>query len=124
MWFHVRVILLHLQTRRTKAIIANRAPLTELQEEFRPPEWLTATVPRKSPYFPQMADEVMYFHQGHMQYLKEVIERKVYPVNLKKGQPWHKIPNLRVRAFAVIVCNLLFRSFAGGGTCQGHWCAL
>ena len=73
-----------------------RKHITELPEVFRPPEWLTDTMPHKAPYVPQMGDEVVYFRQGHEQYLKVVVERKAYQVNIKKNQPWHKYPNLRV----------------------------
>ena len=54
-------------------------------------------MPRKAPYVPQMGDEVVYFRQGHEQYLKVVGQRKAYQVNPEKNQPWHKFPNLRVR---------------------------
>ena len=85
--------------------MAKESEITELREEFRPPEWLTDTVPRKAPYFPQMGDEVIYFHQGNMQYLKAVQQRRVYEVDLEKGQPWHKIKHLRVLNLAVHSCS-------------------
>ena len=71
--------------------------ITELPEEFRPPEWLTDVIPRKSPYVPQMGDNVMYFKQGHELYLQAVKKRNVYKVDTRKHQPWHSNPNLRVR---------------------------
>lgn len=70
--------------------------ITELPEEFRPPEWLTDVIPRKSPYVPQMGDDVMYFKQGHELYLLAAKKRNVYHVDLRKNQPWHANPNLRV----------------------------
>lgn len=70
--------------------------IDELPEEFRPPEWLTDTIPRKAPYVPQMGDEVMYFRQGHELYVQAVKTRDVYPINPNKNQPWHKNPSLRV----------------------------
>lgn len=70
--------------------------VTELKEEFRPPEWLTGTIPRKTPYVPQMGDEVMYFRQGHELYLQAVERHKAYPINPNANLPWHKLPNLRV----------------------------
>lgn len=70
--------------------------ITELPEEFRPPEWLTDVIPRKSPYVPQMGDDVMYFKQGHELYLLAAKKHNVYHVDLRKNQPWHANPNLRV----------------------------
>ena len=89
--------------------MAQESEITELKEEFRPPEWLTDTVPRKAPYFPQMGDEVMYFHQGHVQYLKAVQSRHVYDVDLEKGQPWHKIKHLRVSKPLLVTCYHIAR---------------
>lgn len=63
---------------------------------FRPSDWLTDVIPRKSPYFPQMGDEVMYFRQGHELYVKAVESRKIYPTDPNKNQAWHKYPSLRV----------------------------
>ncbi len=77
-------------------------PVLEVTEEFKFPEWLTDCVPHKTPYFPQMGDEVMYFRQGHEQYLKAVHTRKAYKVQLTKNQPWHKVPGLRVSSQSLI----------------------
>lgn len=38
--------------------------LDQIPEPFRPSEWLSEVVPRRSPFFPQMGDEVVYFRQG------------------------------------------------------------
>lgn len=65
---------------------------------MRPPEWITTVIPRKAPFVPQMGDEVVYFRQGHEQYLHAVERKKVYKVDLDKNQPWHKIPYLKVSA--------------------------
>jgi len=70
--------------------------ITELPDAFKIPEWLTESVPRKSPYFPQMGDEVIYFRQGHELYLKAVKMRNAYDVDITRNQPWHKIPGLKV----------------------------
>ena len=69
--------------------------LTELPEKFRPPEWLTECVPRKTPYHPQIGDELVYFRQGHALYVDAVKNRGEYNIDVK-NQPWHKNPNLRV----------------------------
>jgi bromodomain and WD repeat domain containing protein 1/3 len=46
-----------------------------------PIEWFTDTVPRKTPYFPQIGDEVVYFRQGHQQYIDTVRDNKIYSIN-------------------------------------------
>ncbi|RUS86356.1 hypothetical protein EGW08_005874, partial [Elysia chlorotica] len=77
--------------------------VTELDERFRPPDWITTVIPRKAPFVPQMGDEVLYFRQGHEQYLNAVVRKKVYEVDPDKNQPWHKIPNLRAHELVKIV---------------------
>lgn len=70
--------------------------IDEIPPEFRPPEWLSETVPKKAPYFPQMGDKVMYFRQGHQYYYEAVINRKLYNIE-KRSLPWTKKKNLKVR---------------------------
>ncbi|KAK3780024.1 hypothetical protein RRG08_029717 [Elysia crispata] len=77
--------------------------VTELDERFRPPDWITTVIPRKAPFVPQMGDEILYFRQGHEQYLNAVVRKKVYEVDPDKNQPWHKIPNLRAHELVKIV---------------------
>lgn len=89
--------------RRKEKIVKKMEDITELPEEFRPPEWLTDVIPRKSPYVPQMGDDVMYFKQGHELYLLAVKKRNVYHVDLRKNQPWHVNPNLREQEHMKIV---------------------
>ncbi|KAH8021541.1 hypothetical protein HPB51_015937 [Rhipicephalus microplus] len=50
------------------------------EKVLRHPEWLMDTVPRKTPYFPQIGDEVVYFHQGHQSYVQAVKRCRVYHV--------------------------------------------
>lgn len=66
----------------------------DLIDMIRPPDWLTSDQPRKSPYFPQMGDEVIYFFQGHQMYMSEVEKSRLYQP--EKTLPWDKIPQLRV----------------------------
>jgi len=61
--------------------------LKECPVEYRPPEWLTSTKPKKSPYLPQMGDEVVYFRQGHELYVKAVREAGAYELD-KEVMPW------------------------------------
>lgn len=78
--------------------------IDEIPPEFRPPEWLTETVPKKAPFFPQMGDEVMYFCQGHQLYVEAVINRKLYAVD-KRSLPWIRKHNLRVSFYYVTLGN-------------------
>ncbi|KAM4696114.1 bromodomain and WD repeat-containing protein 3 [Rhinophrynus dorsalis] len=73
----------------------------EPSEEWIPPQWVLATIPRRSPFVPQMGDEVIYFRQGHEAYVRAVRKAKIYSVNLQK-QPWNKT-ELREQEFAKIV---------------------
>ncbi|XP_072441757.1 bromodomain and WD repeat-containing protein 1-like isoform X1 [Chiloscyllium punctatum] len=70
-------------------------------EEWHPPKWITDTVPRRSPYVPQMGDEVVYFRQGHEAYVEAVKKAKIYTISLRK-QPWHKL-EIRDQEFLKIV---------------------
>ncbi|KAH6927271.1 hypothetical protein HPB50_001232 [Hyalomma asiaticum] len=57
------------------------------EKVLRHPEWLMDMVPRKTPYFPQIGDEVVYFHQGHQSYVQAVKRCRVYHVR-DQAQPW------------------------------------
>ena len=58
--------------------------LDDIPKDYHPSAWLAESVPKKSPYFPQMGDEVMYFKQGHMGYIALVRQRKCYNLNMKE----------------------------------------
>uniref|UniRef100_A0A667XY88 Bromodomain and WD repeat domain containing 3 n=1 Tax=Myripristis murdjan TaxID=586833 RepID=A0A667XY88_9TELE len=62
-------------------------------EEWLPPSWIMDTIPRRSPFVPQMGDELIYFRQGHQAYVRAVRKAKAYSINPQK-QPWNKL-NLR-----------------------------
>jgi len=87
------------------------ATIRELAPEFRPPEWLTDVVARTTPYFPQIGDEVIYFMQGHQQYVEAVKSSGVYRIDVDRNQPWHKMPHIRVcHCISLIVyCDCFFR---------------
>uniref|UniRef100_A0A087YEB4 Bromodomain and WD repeat domain containing 1 n=2 Tax=Poecilia formosa TaxID=48698 RepID=A0A087YEB4_POEFO len=72
----------------------------EVSNEFRPSAWITDVIPRKSPFVPQMGDEVIYFRQGHEAYVDAVSRSELYPINLEK-QPWKKM-ELRDQEFVKI----------------------
>ncbi|XP_037835020.1 bromodomain and WD repeat-containing protein 3 isoform X3 [Kryptolebias marmoratus] len=63
------------------------------EEEWQPPPWIMETIPRRSPFVPQMGDELIYFKQGHQAYVRAVRRAKAYSVNPQK-QPWNRL-NLR-----------------------------
>ncbi|KAK9885011.1 hypothetical protein WA026_009238 [Henosepilachna vigintioctopunctata] len=63
----------------------------EVPEKFKPSEWLAETRPRKSPYFPQMGDELVYFIQGHQLYVETVLVKEIFPISIK-DLPWNKTP--------------------------------
>jgi bromodomain and WD repeat domain-containing protein 1/3 len=44
-------------------------------------EWFTDTHPKKTPYFPQMGDEVVYFRQGHQHYIDKIRDTKMYSIS-------------------------------------------
>ncbi|XP_051963110.1 bromodomain and WD repeat-containing protein 3-like isoform X4 [Xyrauchen texanus] len=71
-----------------------------ISNEFRPSAWVTDAIPRKSPFVPQMGDEVIYFRQGHEAYVDAVCRNNLYPINLDK-QPWKKM-ELRDQEFVKI----------------------
>ncbi|XP_055904407.1 bromodomain and WD repeat-containing protein 3 [Eupeodes corollae] len=60
----------------------------EIPEAYKPPEWLSEVIPRKTPYYPQMGDEVVYFRQGHQRYLDNVRSKKTYKVT-HSSEPWN-----------------------------------
>lgn len=63
----------------------------DIPEEYRPSEWLSETMPKKAPYYPQMGDEVMFFQQGYNLYLNAVQNKNIYKVRPAQLNPWGKI---------------------------------
>ncbi|XP_015426214.1 PREDICTED: bromodomain and WD repeat-containing protein 1 isoform X3 [Myotis davidii] len=74
---------------------------TEDLYEFHPPVWITDTTLRKSPFVPQMGDEVIYFRQGHEAYIEAVRRNDIYELNPNK-EPWRKM-DLRDQELVKIV---------------------
>uniref|UniRef100_A0A671MYB9 Bromodomain and WD repeat-containing protein 3-like n=1 Tax=Sinocyclocheilus anshuiensis TaxID=1608454 RepID=A0A671MYB9_9TELE len=62
-------------------------------DELLPPSWIMETIPRRSPFVPQMGDELIYFRQGHQAYVRAVCRAKAYSINPQK-HPWNRL-NLR-----------------------------
>nr|XP_008105713.1 PREDICTED: bromodomain and WD repeat-containing protein 1 isoform X2 [Anolis carolinensis] len=62
----------------------------ELSFEFHPPDWITDMRLRRSPFVPQMGDEVIYFRQGHESYIEAVRKNNIYKLNPHK-EPWRKV---------------------------------
>ncbi len=73
----------------------------EIPDEFKPPEWLSETVPKKQPYYPQMGDEIVYFRQGHERYLDWVTTRKMYNLT-GNNEPWTQL-ELRDHEFCKVI---------------------
>ncbi|XP_044740544.1 bromodomain and WD repeat-containing protein 3 isoform X3 [Chrysoperla carnea] len=86
---------------RKKKVAKIPQQLIEVPEAFRPPEWLSETIPRKAPYYPQMGDEVMYFRQGHQLYLDAVRAKNLYEIG-PRSEPWLKT-NLRAGELVKVV---------------------
>ncbi|KAL9871562.1 bromodomain and WD repeat-containing protein 3 isoform X1 [Glossina fuscipes] len=74
--------------RNKRVLIPPPAPNGEIPELYRPAEWLSEVIPRKTPYYPQMGDEVVYFRQGHHRYLEAVRLKKLYKVS-HSSEPWN-----------------------------------
>ena len=70
-------------------------PGDPITDEFIPSTWLAESIPRKSPYFPQIGDVLMYFKQGHERYVDLVKERKAYKINMKEQHSWMRRKNLK-----------------------------
>uniref|UniRef100_A0A7M4FHA9 Bromodomain and WD repeat domain containing 1 n=1 Tax=Crocodylus porosus TaxID=8502 RepID=A0A7M4FHA9_CROPO len=64
--------------------------LVELLDDWHPPVWITDTALRRSPFVPQMGDEVIYFRQGHEAYIEAVRRNNNYKLNPHK-EPWRKM---------------------------------
>ena len=58
-----------------------------------PSPWLSETIPRKTPYFPQIGDVLMYFKGGHEKYIELVEIRKAYKLNMREQQ-WKRKRNI------------------------------
>nr|XP_033797347.1 bromodomain and WD repeat-containing protein 1 isoform X2 [Geotrypetes seraphini] len=70
---------------------ATRWPVNrELSDDWHPPVWITDTIPRRSPFVPQMGDEVMYFRPGHEAYVEAVRKHGLYKLDPNK-EPWEKM---------------------------------
>uniref|UniRef100_A0A8C6JB39 Uncharacterized protein n=1 Tax=Melopsittacus undulatus TaxID=13146 RepID=A0A8C6JB39_MELUD len=73
----------------------------ELSYDLHPPVWITDTALRRSPFVPQMGDEVIYFRQGHEAYIEAVRRNNIYELNPHK-EPWRKV-DLRDQELVKIV---------------------
>ncbi|XP_069727629.1 bromodomain and WD repeat-containing protein 1 [Phaenicophaeus curvirostris] len=62
----------------------------EFSYDWHPPVWITDTALRRSPFVPQMGDEVIYFRQGHEAYIEAVRRNNIYKLNPHK-EPWRKV---------------------------------
>lgn len=73
---------------------------------YKPLEWLSETMSRKAPYYPQMGDEIVYFRQGHQLYINAVTTKKLYEITIK-DIPWKRIA-IKVRiTFTFVIMSFL-----------------
>ncbi|TKR92749.1 hypothetical protein L596_007338 [Steinernema carpocapsae] len=63
----------------------------EKHPEFSP--WMELVSPKRFPYIPQVGDEVVYFLQGHIEYIKAITSKKLYQVDRKMQPPPHSKPD-------------------------------
>jgi bromodomain and WD repeat domain containing protein 1/3 len=63
--------------------------MKEVPEQYKPSDWLSEVIPRKTPYFPQIGDEVVYFRQGHQNYLNVTRSKELYDPGAR-CEPWLK----------------------------------
>ena len=59
-------------------------------------QWFKMTRPEHTPYSPQLGDDLVYFYQGHLLYLNQVKDRKLYPVDVERDAPWSKYNYIKV----------------------------
>ncbi|XP_071819234.1 PH-interacting protein-like isoform X2 [Apostichopus japonicus] len=78
------------RTLKRKMLVIDEQPVSELPEEYKLSRWITDTNPRRSPYVPQMGDEIMYFWQGHKAYVEAVKRHNVYHIDGRKF-PWNHL---------------------------------
>ncbi|RNA08235.1 bromodomain and WD repeat-containing 1 isoform X1, partial [Brachionus plicatilis] len=58
-----------------------KASAAEVTVECGASEWLSSVRPRKTPYVPQIGDEVVYFRQGHELYVEAVRQKNLYQID-------------------------------------------
>uniref|UniRef100_A0AAR5Q514 Bromo domain-containing protein n=1 Tax=Dendroctonus ponderosae TaxID=77166 RepID=A0AAR5Q514_DENPD len=80
----------------------SQGPKLKVSEQYKLSEWLAETRPRKSPYYPQMHDEIVYFVQGHILYMEAVKQKNVYEPDIKE-LPWVKGMQLNGHEFCKVV---------------------
>ncbi|XP_070606542.1 bromodomain and WD repeat-containing protein 1 isoform X2 [Erythrolamprus reginae] len=58
--------------------------------KYKAPNWIINVKLQRSPFVPQMGDEVIYFRQGHEAYIEAVRKNDIYELNPHKV-PWRKM---------------------------------
>ncbi|XP_053310355.1 bromodomain and WD repeat-containing protein 1-like [Spea bombifrons] len=59
---------------------------------YHPPLWITDTMPHRSPFVPQIGDEVVYFRQGYEAYLSAADSLNIPISDSAFLQPWKEMP--------------------------------
>ncbi|ODM99229.1 PH-interacting protein [Orchesella cincta] len=95
--------------RRARNKVDYGSGLEEVPTLYRPSEWLGEVFPKRSPYFPQLGDDLVYYREGHEAYVNKVEKENVYavPKKLKKILPYLQHPDLEA-AVPVRVVNMKF----------------
>lgn len=79
----------------------------EAPEGYRPSDWLSAVIPKKFPYYPQMGDEIMFFKEGYQLYLDAVSHRKIYQLTPTQLNPWGKTNIKVILKFALMIKEII-----------------
>lgn len=72
-------------------------------KDYLPTDWLFMTHQPPTPYHPQVGDNIVYFRQGHEEFLKNLEDD-----SFEQDLPWVRIPNLEATVFGTVT-NLDFR---------------
>lgn len=83
-------------------ILKDKKDYKECPPQYRPPDWLTSTKPRKSPYAPQIGDVVVYFRQGHEIYIETVRRDNTYELD-DRSLPWLENVNIKIIEYCKVV---------------------
>ncbi|XP_065316123.1 PH-interacting protein-like isoform X2 [Gordionus sp. m RMFG-2023] len=64
-----------------------------------PPDWMSQITPKRSPFVPQIGDEVVYLRRGHEAYANAVRDSSIYPLEIR-NLPFFRQPSLPSVVFA------------------------
>ena len=76
---------------------STQAELVHRWKEYLPTDWIFMTHQPPTPYHPQVGDEIVYFRQGHEEFLKN-LDSEFFGRNL----PWDQHPGLNDTVFGMV----------------------